>query len=343
MSGITSLQTRSVRVLLAALLSLFITVLAIGPAIAQFEPIEGAGGAPSDADTLSHLVVSELVTGGASASDEFVEVYNPSPDALPLEGLELIYVSASGATVTRKAAWIAGAPLVPSGAHWLVANAAGLYAPMADTTYANGLAATGGSVALRIQAATTAIDAVGWGTATSTWLEGLPAPAAPAGSSLERLPGGAAGSGQDTDDNSVDFVMRASPDPQNAAATPIASPSPSATPSATPSPSASATPGSTDPPSPSPSPSVTPSSTPSPGPISIAEARTLPDGTVATISGVALSDSDFTDGGGCLVDESAGIAVLLSSGTFARGDELLVTGTVGDRYARARCDPPRRR
>ncbi|TMB85129.1 MAG: lamin tail domain-containing protein [Chloroflexi bacterium] len=369
MSGIMSLQARvSVRVLLAALLSLFITVLAIGPAIAQFEPMEGAGGAASDADTLTHLVVSELVTGGASASDEFVEVYNPSPDALPLEGLELVYVSASGATVTRKAAWTVGAPLMPPGAHWLVANTAGLYAPMADTTYANGLAATGGSVALRIQGATTAIDAVGWGTATSTWLEGVPAPAAPAGSSLERLPGGLAGSGQDTDDNSADFVARATPDPQNAAAAPIASPSPSpsatptesaspsaspsvlpsptvspsitespspsATPITTPSPSASATPGPTDPPSPSPSPSVTPSSTPSPGPpISIAEARTLPDGTVATISGVALSGSDFTDGGGCLVDETAGIALLLSSGTFARGDQLLVTGSIGDRYA----------
>src|SRR5207249_3045540 len=162
MSGIMSLQARvSVRVLLAALLSLFITVLAIGPAIAQFEPMEGAGGAASDADTLTHLVVSELVTGGASASDEFVEVYNPSPDALPLEGLELVYVSASGATVTRKAAWTVGAPLMPPGAHWLVANTAGLYAPMADTTYANGLAATGRRLALRTQGATTGIDAGG--------------------------------------------------------------------------------------------------------------------------------------------------------------------------------------
>src|SRR5207302_258264 len=127
---------------------------------------------------------------------------------------ELIYVSASGATVTRKAAWAAGAPSVPPGAHWLVANSAGLYGPIADTTYANGLAATGGSVALRIQGATTAIDAVGWGTSTSTWLEGTPAPAPPAGSSLERLPGGSAGSGQDTNDNIGDFVTRTAPDPQ---------------------------------------------------------------------------------------------------------------------------------
>ena len=37
----------------------------------------------------------------------------------------------------------------------------------------------------------------------------------PAGSSLERLPGGALGSTQDTDDNGVDFVVRSVPGPEN--------------------------------------------------------------------------------------------------------------------------------
>ena len=30
-----------------------------------------------------HLVVSEVVTGGVSASDEFIEIYNPTAAALP--------------------------------------------------------------------------------------------------------------------------------------------------------------------------------------------------------------------------------------------------------------------
>ena len=156
MSGITSLQLRaSTRIALAALLSLLISLLALGPAIAQLAPVATTSDGSSTLDPVAHLVVSELVTGATSASDEFIEIYNPSPDALPLEGLELIYVSASGATVTRKAAWAAGAPFIAPGAHSLVANAAGAYAPLADATYANGLAATGGSVALRIQGATT--------------------------------------------------------------------------------------------------------------------------------------------------------------------------------------------
>ena len=156
-----------------------------------------------------------MVTGGATASDELIELYNPSAAALPIEGLELVYVSASGATVTRRVGLDVGAPLLGPGAHLLVANEAGAFAAIADAVYAGGMAATGGSVALRIQGATTAVDAVGWGDATSAWLEGHPASAPPSGSSIERLPGGAAGSTTDTDDNAADFVVRSVPDPQN--------------------------------------------------------------------------------------------------------------------------------
>jgi len=177
--------------------------------VARAAPI--AGDQVSSA-TAGHLVISEVMTGGASASDEFVELYNPDPAALPLDGLELIYVTASGATITRKATWGAGAVLGP-GAHVLAANEAGVFAGVADATYAGGLAAAGGSLALRAIGGLMAIDAVGWGTSASTWLETTPAPAPAAGSSLERLPGGELGSGQDTDNNLVDFVVRTAPDP----------------------------------------------------------------------------------------------------------------------------------
>lgn len=291
---------------------------------------------------VGHLVISEVVTGGASASDELIELYNPSPEALPLEGLELVYVTATGATVTRRAAWSAGAASVPPGAHVLVANELGVYAAIGDARYASGMAATGGSVALRIQGAATAIDAVGWGTAAGTWLEGTPAPAPAAGASVERRPGGDAGSTVDTDDNASDFVVRAVPDPQNASSAVVPSASASPDPS-TPSPIPSSTP---DPGTPSPIPSATPDPTPtltpepaSPTPaptatvVSIATSRALSDGSPATIQATALTASDFTDGGGYLADDSGGIAVMLDGGIFARGDLVLVSGTVDDRFA----------
>ena len=280
-----------------------------------------------------HLLISEVVTGGASASDELIELYNPSAAALPIEGLELVYVSASGLTLTRRVGWEVGAPLLGPGAHLLVANEAGIFATLADAVYAGGMAATGGSVALRIQGATGAVDAVGWGDATGAWLEGHPASAPPAGSSIERLPGGSAGSTKDTDDNAADFVVRSVPDPENTGSPPVAG-SPPPLPTATPIPSATQTAAPSDSPAPSatPVPTNTPAPTASPT-LPIGTARALPDGTIVTIEATALTGSAFTDGGGYLADATGGIAVLLDPGSFARGERVLVTGTIDDRFA----------
>jgi hypothetical protein len=331
---------------------------ALGPPRASGWTLWAADKAPAAAveATVDHLVVSEVMTGGTSASDEFIELYNPTAADLPLEGLEIIYASASGATVTRKATWAVGEPTLPAGGHVLVANDAGAFAAVADATYANGLAATGGSVALRIVGATTAIDAVGWGTAASSWLEGTPAPAVAAGHTLERLPGGTAGSGQDTDANAVDFADRIVPDPENRAAPPIPmEPSPAATATGTATPTTPDTPTPTQTVSPiatpawtptpiptlaataTPTPVATPWSTPiptaTPSPLlSVADARALPDGSIARVEALSLTDGIFFDGGGCIADATGGIAVLVTGGSFPRGATLSVSGEVDDRY-----------
>lgn len=278
-----------------------------------------------------HLVVSEVVTGGVSASDEFIEIYNPTAAALPLEGLELVYVTATGATVSRRAAWELGAPLLGPGRHLLVANELGAYAGIADALYASGMAATGGSVAIRIQGASSAVDAIGWGTAASTWLEGQPAPAPAAGSSLERLPGGALGSTVDGDDNLSDIAVRPVPEPQNMGSAPVPEPGSTSPPSPTSPPIPTPAPSSDPTASPTPAPTALP--TPGPDTVPIATARALPDGTAVTIEGTALTDSAFTDGGGFVADDSGGIAVLVTGATFARGDRLRLAGTIDDRFS----------
>jgi uncharacterized protein YdeI (BOF family) len=301
-------------------------------------------------ETGEHLLVSEVMTGGAGASDEFIELYNPGPTALPLEGLEVIYVTASGGTITRKATWPSGGPSVPAGGHVLVANAGGVFASIADVTYINGLAATGGSVAIRIVGASTAIDAVGWGNAASTWLEGTPTVAPAAGRSIERLPGGSGGSGRDSDQNSVDFVEIATPDPQNSLSPPIAvatplptssssgsadaSPPASATPIASASPTVTSQPTADTSASPTPSPSpITSTPSPSAEPMTIAVARAKADGTSVLVQGTSLTDSTFTDGGGYLADVSGGIAVLLSDGSFPRGQSIRISSVLDDRFS----------
>ena len=123
----------------------------------------------------SSLVVSEVQTGGASASDEFVELANQGPGSVDLAGLELVYATASGSTVTRKWTWATSTILEP-GRRILIANAAGALAGIADLTYTGGLAATGGAVALRVVGGSV-MDSLGWGDAASGFVEGSAAPA----------------------------------------------------------------------------------------------------------------------------------------------------------------------
>lgn len=302
---------------------LLVTLLPVG--VARAEP------------AVDHLVVSEVVTGGASASDELIELYNPTAAALPLEGLEVVYVSATGATVSRRTAWALGAPSVPPAGHVLIANTGGMFAAIADATYASGMASTGGSVAIRIQGASSAIDAVGWGTAASAWLEAMPAAAPATGSSIERLPGGALGSTTDTDDNHADFVERAVPQPQNLASPPTpdpGAPPPTVAPTIAPTaaPTVEPTPAPPDPPAtPVPTPMLTPAP-PNPA-MPIALARAAADGSAVTIEGTTLTATDFHDGGGFVADRSGGIAVIVDGGSFARGALVRITGTVDDRFA----------
>jgi outer membrane biosynthesis protein TonB len=206
------------------------------------------------------LLVAEVVTGGTSASDEYVEVTNAGPAPLDLAGHEIVYASASGATVTRKAAW-SGPLVVEPGRHVLIANSLGIFAAAADATYSGGLAATGGAIALR-QVGGPVVDAVGWGDATSAFVEGGAAPAPPAGSSIERRPGGPDGNTADSNDNAADWLVRAQPVAQPLAAPPVPGPWPTPSPSPTPEPTPTPIPTSL----PTPEPTVTPTPTPAPTP-----------------------------------------------------------------------------
>jgi len=67
--------------------------------------------------------------------------------------------------------------------------------------------------------------------------------------------------------------------------------------------------------------------------VPIATARALPEGMTVTVEGVALTAADFTDGGGYIADASGGIAILPVEGGFARGERVVVNGTVDDRFS----------
>lgn len=316
------------------------------------------------------LVISEIETGGTSASDEFIEIANVGPVVADLAGFEIAAASSVGTTASRRIGWSVSTPIEP-GRHFLVANAAGAWAAIADGTYTTGLAATGGAVVLR-PVGGTPVDGVGWGDAANPFVEGAPAPAPPAGASIERRPGGEAGNGTDTNDNAADLVVRAIPAPQGLAdpPTPAASPAPGITPSpaptaADPTPSSSPTPAPSAPPSataspspaptlpptapptpgPTPSPASTPTPTPTPSPsptptpsaIPIADARRLPDGAAAIVEGILTTDLGDLDADhtGFVQDGSGGIALYLDVAAphvLTAGTLVRVAGSVDTRY-----------
>lgn len=260
------------------------------------------------------LLVSEVVTGGASASDEFIEIYNASSSDLDLGGLELVYVTSSGATVTRKQTWTALA--VPAHRHALIANSGGAYAAGADGVYSSGLSATGGSLVLRTLGGTV-IDSLSWGDAASSFVEAQAGSAPPAGSSLERSPGGAAGNSTDSNDNLADTALNSSPVAQPLAAAPV--PAVAVTPAPTPTPICSY------------APLPTPTAGPSPA------ATSAPGGPTVAVSGQLTTATGLIDGGATAYLDygSGGIALYLASADWPElppGSTVTATGVMAQRH-----------
>lgn len=155
--------------------------------------------------------VNELCTGtAASASDEFVELYNAGPSPADLGGFKLVYRSGAGTSDVALGAIPDGTTLAPGGFYFFGGSGyAGAKKP--DQSFSSSMAATAGGVGLR-DASGKLVDSIGYGTATNAFVETRPAAAppstAPPGSSSIRLPDGA-----DTNDNGADFTVTAAPTP----------------------------------------------------------------------------------------------------------------------------------
>lgn len=161
------------------------------------------------------VMISQIQTGGTgtgTADQEFVEVYNSSPVDFDVTGWCLQYISAGDKEFDKP--YKLGCLTTPdvSTRVWLKAGA---YFTLASSAYQNatgiqsditssytGMAATGGHVRL-LDVADTEHDRAGWGTAANPETNAAPAPTG--GSSIIR------GYLQDTDDNSVDFLVDTMP------------------------------------------------------------------------------------------------------------------------------------
>ena len=123
------------------------------------------------------LTINEVQTGsGASAADEFVELYNSC--AIPtaaLDGWKVVYRAAAGTADSASFSFAAGA-VIARNAFFVLGGSS--YTGKTDGALPSGLSGAGGAVGLR-DANGNLIDSVGWGTATNAFVEGSAAAPAP--------------------------------------------------------------------------------------------------------------------------------------------------------------------
>ncbi|MCP3164511.1 lamin tail domain-containing protein [Myxococcus qinghaiensis] len=187
-----------------------------------------------------HVVISEVSGRGVtSQTDEFVELHNPTNQAVDLSGWMLQYKSATGTTYSGTFVIPAG-KVIPAHGYFLLAHTGytGTGALAADAMWSgfdmSASTTAGGHVRIGRDLTTSSpieVDKLGWGTAnTPEGTTGGPSHPA-AGGSIERkaLPtstqatmaeGGSdasRGNGSDTNNNAADFVIRAARQPQNSA------------------------------------------------------------------------------------------------------------------------------
>lgn len=221
---------------------------------------------PTNADA-GHLIISQIQTIGTTATDEFVEIYNPTGSQIDLTGYRLSKKTATG-TLSNLVASMSG--VINPNSYLLLGHTNYVGSVAKDKTYSTSSITDNNVVILYSDAGVNVIDKVGFGTPFES--ETSPFTTNPtAGQSIRRI------NNIDTDNNSVDFELLQTALPRNSN-NPSPSPSPSPTPTIQPTVDPTTTPTLSPSPSPTPSPSAslspiptmsptpTPSSPPTPTP-----------------------------------------------------------------------------
>ncbi|AKT43152.1 lamin tail domain-containing protein [Chondromyces crocatus] len=185
----------------------------------------------SDGVCQPRVVISEARSRGlGGANDDFLEIYNPMSVPVVLDNQWKIEARGSDAQnyTTR---WTGSGATLPPHGHFLIGGSAYTQMPTRDAALSSGLADAG---SVRLVHANQVLDALCYYTtpATLTQLQNgvnfsceqtpiqNPTGTSNVDRSLERMPGGAAGNGTDTNNNSADFAPREPAFPQNLASAP---------------------------------------------------------------------------------------------------------------------------
>ncbi|MEK7643908.1 MAG: lamin tail domain-containing protein, partial [Patescibacteria group bacterium] len=184
----------------------------------------------AEGNLANHIVISEVrIDGGqGKATDEFIELYNPTDADLDISGWKIAKLTKSAAS-NEYDNIVSSTPIgtvIKTKGHLLIAHF--------DYTSVDNLTPdivyddnsfSANNTALLFDGNGAMVDLVGWEEAKN-FEGGGPAPTSTdAKPSIERLPGGVNGNGADSDNNNQDFILAVST-PQNGASatTPVVDP-----------------------------------------------------------------------------------------------------------------------
>jgi len=161
----------------------------------------GAEGGPGDdaGPCTRRVVINELKVEGATADEEFVELYNAGTCAVPLGGWALKYQASTGNAGLAGYTFQTG-DSIPAKGYLVIATDS--FSGAKNATLTGGFAKAAGQVGL-LDDTGVVVDGVGYGSLTGgTFKEGASATAPPASGSIART-----SDGVDTDDNAADFAV----------------------------------------------------------------------------------------------------------------------------------------
>ena len=155
------------------------------------------------------VLISEVMTKGETATDEFIELYNYSSSTENLSDWKMCKCTKSG-NIYPIVDFSESASIAPFG-YLLLAHSDYTGSVAVDTTYSKNSLADDNYIFLYNSSGAT-VDSAGWGNVTTSYRATLDNPKAT--ESLVRLPNDETGNWQDNDDDVNDFILT-DPDPQN--------------------------------------------------------------------------------------------------------------------------------
>lgn len=212
---------------------------------------------PSSALSATHIVISEVQIEGATTTDEFVELYNPTPSDIDVTGWKLIRKTAAADAEEQLLATLSGS--INTHSFLLIAHTGYDSTTSADIIYDTTFNITDNNSLILRDNNDQIIDVLGMGTATTKEGSAIDNPidnrsverkalaSSTAGSMASGGTDALLGNSEDTDNNVSDFVRHTSPtfshpqnrssnmEPEEISPTPTSEPTPTVTQVITPS------------------------------------------------------------------------------------------------------------